>query len=103
MRYEIGLDQIMWGTDYPHTEGSYPYTKELLRLSFAGIDPAEIQQMVGTNAAKVYGFDLEFLAPLAARIGPTKAEIAEPLSYDSLPAEARKCPGFSRDNQRPAA
>jgi predicted TIM-barrel fold metal-dependent hydrolase len=102
MRYEIGVDQIMWGTDYPHVEGSYPYTRELLRLSFAGVDPEEIQQMVAGNAAKVYGFDLDFLAPLAARIGPTKAEIAEPLDYDSLPAAARKCPGFARDNQRPA-
>ncbi len=102
MRYEIGVDQIMWGTDYPHVEGSYPYTRELLRLSFAGVDPEEIQQMVAGNAAKVYGFDLDFLAPLAARIGPTKAEIAEPLDYDSVPAAARKCPGFARDNQRPA-
>ena len=71
-------------------------------MSFAGVDPEEIQQMVAGNAAKVYGFDLDFLAPLAARIGPTKAEIAEPLDCDSVPAAARKCPGFARDNQRPA-
>ena len=74
-----------------------------LRLSFAGVNPEEIQQMVAGNAANVYGFDLDFLAPFAARIGPTKAEIAEPLDYDGLPAAARKCPGFARDNQLPAA
>jgi predicted TIM-barrel fold metal-dependent hydrolase len=99
MRDEIGIDKIMWGTDYPHTEGSYPYTRELLRLSFAGVAEAEIQQMVAGNAAAVYGFDLELLAPLAARFGPSKAEIAKPLAYNSLPAEAQKCPAFAPDNQ----
>ena len=93
----------MWGTDYPHTEGCYPYTREHLRLTFAGVDPAEIQQMVTGNAAKVYGFDLDLLAPLAARFGPSRAEIAEPLAYGSEPRAAHKCPGFAPDNQRAAS
>ena len=99
MRHEIGIDRIMWGTDYPHIEGSYPYTRELLRLSFAGVEPAEIQQLVAENAARLYGFDLDALAPLAARVGPTKREIAEPLAYSDVPAPARKCPGFAPDRQ----
>ena len=31
LRYEIGVDRIMWGQDYPHIEGTYPYTTEALR------------------------------------------------------------------------
>jgi hypothetical protein len=42
--------------------------------------------MVGGNAAAVYGFDLETLAPLTDRIGPSVAEIAEPLA--AVPADA---------------
>jgi predicted TIM-barrel fold metal-dependent hydrolase len=99
LRHEVGVDRIMWGTDYPHVEGSYPYTRELLRLSFAGLDPAEIQQLVGLNAAQVYGFDLEALAPLAARFGPTKAEIAQPLEQRAIPRAALKCPAFAPYNQ----
>ncbi len=102
MRYQVGVDQIMWGTDYPHVEGSYPYTRELLRLTFAGVDPDEIQQIVAGNAARLYGFDLDFLASFADRVGPTKAEIAAPLAYDDVPELARKCPGFAKDNQRAA-
>lgn len=101
-RSEIGIHKIMWGSDYPHIEGSYPYTREHLRLSFDGVPEAEIQQMLATNAARVYGFDLEALAPIAAKIGPTKAEIAVPLDLDSLPEEARKCPAFAPTNQRRA-
>jgi hypothetical protein len=32
----------------------------------------EIAALLGGNAAKFYGLDTEKLAPLAARIGPTK-------------------------------
>jgi predicted TIM-barrel fold metal-dependent hydrolase len=102
-RHEIGVDRIMWGSDYPHVEGSYPYTREHLRLTFAGVDPDEIQQLVALNAAELYGFDLEHLAPIAARVGPTKAEIAEPLDPADLPRRAMKCPGFAEDARRPAA
>ena len=98
-RYDIGVDRIMWGTDYPHVEGSYPSSKELLRLTFAGVPENEIQQMLALNAARVYGFDLEKLAKVAARVGPTKAEIAAPLSVDDLPDAVRKCPGFAPHNQ----
>ena len=37
----------------------------------------------GRNAAKLYDFDLDALAPLAEQYGPTVEEIARPL--DKLP------------------
>jgi hypothetical protein len=36
--------------------------------------------MLGENAARLYGFDLEALAPIATAIGPTVAEVAQPLT-----------------------
>ena len=103
LRHKIGVDRLLWGSDYPHVEGTFPYTREHLRLTFAGVDPAEIQQMVALNAARLYDFDLERLAPLAAQFGPTRAEIAEPFDIADLPNEAQKCPGFGAEVQRPAA
>jgi predicted TIM-barrel fold metal-dependent hydrolase len=103
MRDVLGTERIMWGSDYPHVEGSHPYTREHLRISFAGVPEDEIQQMLALNAARVYGFDLAQLAPVAARIGPTKAEIGEPLAYDDLPQRARKCPAFADDMRLSAA
>jgi predicted TIM-barrel fold metal-dependent hydrolase len=82
-RYEIGLDKFLWGSDYPHEEGTGPYTREHLRQLFHATDPAELQQLLAGNTAKLYGFDLDALAPLAAQHGPTVAEIAQPL--DRLP------------------
>ncbi len=30
MRYEIGIDNMLWGTDFPHPEGTWPNTREWL-------------------------------------------------------------------------
>ena len=82
-RHEIGIDRFMWGSDYPHDEGSYPYTREHLRSRFSDVDPIEVRMMLADNAAKLYDFDLAALAPLAAKIGPTVGEVATPI--DELP------------------
>lgn len=88
---ELGVDKIMWGTDYPHREGTYPYTRESLRLSFSDWPEADLRKIFAENAAKVYGFDLDALAPLAAEFGPTVAEVATPL--DTIP-EGAASPAF---------
>jgi predicted TIM-barrel fold metal-dependent hydrolase len=99
LRHTVGLEKIMWGSDYPHKEGTLPFTLEALRASFAGIDHDEVQAMVGHNAARTYGFDLDALRPIADEIGPLVSDIDEPLPAQSLPPEAEKCPalvGFGR-------
>ncbi|MET8419860.1 amidohydrolase family protein [Streptomyces sp. NPDC005134] len=92
LRNRIGLDKIMWGSDYPHDEGTAPYSREGLRIAYAGLPPDEIAAMVGGNAARVYGFDLSALDRIAATTGPTVDEIAEPLK--AAPADATS-PAFA--------
>ena len=89
----IGLDRVMWGSDYPHREGTYPYSRESLRLAFADRDPAEVRDLLAGNAARVYGFDLDALAPIAAQWGPTVDEVATPLT--TVPEDATS-PAFTR-------
>jgi predicted TIM-barrel fold metal-dependent hydrolase len=79
----LGLDHFMWGSDFPHDEGTYPYTREHLRQLFHDWPEGDLRRILGENAASLYGFDLDALAPEAARVGPTVAEIADPL--DALP------------------
>lgn len=99
MRDRVGVETIMWGSDYPHKEGSFPYSREQVRASFAGVEPGEVVAMLGGNAARVYGFDLDLLRPLAAQLGPTVADVSAPLPLQSLPPDAEKCPalvGYAR-------
>ncbi|HTT86868.1 MAG TPA: amidohydrolase family protein [Acidimicrobiales bacterium] len=70
-RYVIGTDVVMWGTDYPHPEGTWPHTLEKLQADFADVPVDDTADLLGLTAARVYGFDLEALAPVARRIGPT--------------------------------
>ena len=37
MRYEIGIDNMLWGTDFPHPEGTWPNTHEWLCKTFFDI------------------------------------------------------------------
>jgi predicted TIM-barrel fold metal-dependent hydrolase len=95
LRYEVGVERIMWGADYPHSEGSYPFSREALRAAFGTCDPVETRQMVEVNAARLYGFDLEALRPIGSEIGPTVAEVATPLAVEEYPTGST-CNAFDR-------
>jgi predicted TIM-barrel fold metal-dependent hydrolase len=92
-RHQIGIDRFMWGSDYPHDESTFPNTREGLRRSFAGTPAAELQQILGGNAAELYGFDMARLRPIADRVGPTFDELSVP--YEGVP-EGNRSPGFVR-------
>ncbi|GAA1850731.1 amidohydrolase family protein [Pseudonocardia ailaonensis] len=83
--FELGVDHIMWGSDYPHTDATSPYSREAIRLSLAGVDETNIRKLLGGNAAGLFGFDLEALAPVAARIGPSLEEVRTPLAREDYP------------------
>ena len=95
LRDRVGVDRIMWGSDFPHLEGCWPYSRQHLRLAFAGVPEDEVRSMVGANAARLYGFDLSALAVLAEEFGPSPAEVAEPLLPEDIPDDALRCPAFA--------
>jgi predicted TIM-barrel fold metal-dependent hydrolase len=87
-RSYMPADRYMWGSDYPHDEGTGPFTREHLRQIFHATPEAEMRDILAGNAAKLYDFDLDKLAALAAKWGPTVEEIATPL--DKLPDGANR-------------
>ena len=90
---ELGVANVMWGSDYPHHESTTPYSRESLRHAFSRWGTDELQTLLAGTAARVYGFDLDALAPVAAQVGPTHEEIAVPL--DAIPPDATS-PAFLR-------
>src|ERR1019366_651779 len=86
-RYVIGTDVVMWGTDYPHPEGTWPHTGEKLKADFAGIPVDDTADLLGLTAAKVYGFDLATLKPIADRIGPSPDSLGQDPTLLSDPEE----------------
>ena len=53
-----GLDCLMWGNDYPHFEGSFPFSKEWNDKQFDGLSDAEIDQLTHGNAARIFRIEV---------------------------------------------
>ena len=88
-RHILGCDVVMWGTDYPHPEGTWPHTQERLRGDFGGIPVEDTRKLLGETAARCYDFDLDALAPMADRIGPTPADLGRTPRCARTPRGAR--------------
>ena len=70
------VEKLMWGSDYPHAEGSFPHSRERMAGSFSALGADAAARVLGGNAAELYGFDLGRLAGYAAKACPTVAEVA---------------------------
>jgi predicted TIM-barrel fold metal-dependent hydrolase len=71
----VGVDNIMWGNDLPHPEGTFPYTRWWVRERFRDVPEDQARRMLGRTAARVYDLDVPALEAVAARIGPTLDEV----------------------------
>ena len=76
IRHAVGIDRVMWGSDYPHVEGTWPHTPKFLNDAFAGVPEGEVRKMVGGNAIDCYGLDRGELSAVAERIGPEPAALS---------------------------
>jgi predicted TIM-barrel fold metal-dependent hydrolase len=85
---------VLWGRDYPHAEGTWPYTKHSVRMLMEGIPEQAARQMLGLNAVDVFGLDAAKIQTVADRVGPTIEEVMTPLTSDELPGGRNFCSGF---------
>ena len=59
LRDVIGVDSLMWGSDYPHSESTFPKSREILDRILEGVPQDEKNKIVGGTAASLYGFDMK--------------------------------------------
>jgi predicted TIM-barrel fold metal-dependent hydrolase len=74
-RVDIGVERVMWGSDYPHTESTWPDSRGSIAAAIADVPIDEARRMLGLNAVDFYGFDRPALDAVAARIGPRPSEL----------------------------
>ena len=58
LRDIIGVDNLMWGNDYPHQESTFPKSREIIDELFSECTQEEKAKIVGGNAARIYGLNL---------------------------------------------
>jgi predicted TIM-barrel fold metal-dependent hydrolase len=93
------VGSVMWGRDYPHPEGVWPYTRFSIRNTMEGVPVDAARQMLGLNAVDVFGLDLTQLQSVANQIGPAVDEVMRPLTADEIPAGRAFGSGFRAPGQ----
>jgi predicted TIM-barrel fold metal-dependent hydrolase len=58
LRDRIGVENMLWGSDYPHAEATFPRSQQVLERMFAGVPEADLRKIASENAAKMFGFTL---------------------------------------------
>ena len=54
-RHQVGVDNITFGTDYPHIGSFWPHTRFYIDLLFDGVPEDEREKILWSNAATMYG------------------------------------------------
>ena len=75
-RHRIGLDNITWECDYPHSDSTWPHSPEAMAKQVEGVPDDEVAKITYENAMRIYQFD-----PFAHRpkeqctVGALRAEV----------------------------
>jgi predicted TIM-barrel fold metal-dependent hydrolase len=56
-RHIIGVDNLMWGADYPHFESTFPRSQQIIEEILVDCTEEEKDKIVGGNTARVYHLD----------------------------------------------
>jgi predicted TIM-barrel fold metal-dependent hydrolase len=55
MRDLIGVENILWSTDFPHPATTWPNSQKVVARQFAGVPAKERDLICSQNAARIYG------------------------------------------------
>ena len=57
LREYVGVETLMWGSDYPHAESTFPKSREILDSILEGVPKEEKALIAGENCAKLFRVD----------------------------------------------
>lgn len=76
LRHQIGVEKMMWGSDFPHEQSTHPRSMEFAAELLEDVPQREADAIVHDNAAKLFGFDLPLLRSDAAVPQALSTEVA---------------------------
>jgi predicted TIM-barrel fold metal-dependent hydrolase len=74
-RYAIGVDNMLWECDYPHSDSSWPNSPELVSKQFDGVPDDEVAKITHLNAMSLFSWDPYALRPMEeCTVGALRAQ-----------------------------
>jgi predicted TIM-barrel fold metal-dependent hydrolase len=58
LRHRIGVENLLWGSDYPHAESTFPRSQEILDRIMVGVSDEDRTKITCENTAALYGFSV---------------------------------------------
>jgi len=55
LRYLIGIDIMLWGSDFPHASNTYPHSRDSLNEMFADVPDEERRRVLVLNPCELFG------------------------------------------------
>lgn len=59
LRESIGIDRMMWESDYPHADSNFPHSRKAAERHFVDISDDETHKIVELNARRLFRFGAE--------------------------------------------
>ena len=77
LRHEIGLDKLMYGTNFPRAGSPWRKSTEFLQATVGNLDipETEARAILGENAIRLYDLDMAKIGPVIDRIGRRSEEV----------------------------
>ena len=50
----IGVENLMWATDYPHPDSTWPRSQEVLHEHFKDVPADEVEMIAAGNVTRIY-------------------------------------------------
>ena len=77
LRHEIGIDNICWEMDYPHSDSTWPGAPEKLAEELVGVPDDEVDKITHLNAMQWYSYDPFSVIPRdQCTVGALRAQAA---------------------------
>jgi uncharacterized protein len=54
---QLGPDVVMWASDYPHLDSTFPESRKVIEETFGSFSLEDRRKVTAVNCARLYGFD----------------------------------------------
>ncbi len=68
LRHHIGVENLLWASDYPHAESTFPQSRAIVDRILRGVPETEQAQIAGANTARLYHFSTADLCQHATAV-----------------------------------